>query len=557
MKLVTLRSRTLFATSLFLCGATPRFALSADVPESSLVGWVADVRGVPVSGALITLFGQGLRGGGLIGFSDTLGHYALVGVPTGSYTLRVIEHSHQPATARHVTVLPNQETLYSFILAPAIGQMSASESVERERELDWLLRHKRRSVLEDSDDQAVEPVAAPTVRPAAIDGAVELMTSPGTIGSLDNPGLGGTPFSWSVIRLRGRLAGAGDWSMSGLVSQSDTSNWRMAGQLNLEQWEGHVVRVGTGYSTWAPRNLITGYGTILGTGAVFAEDEWRVSDAVTSNVGVRYSYVGFVNDRNQIDPHVSVAVQSASGMRYKASASTLTVTPGGDLLTIYPQAPSATLSLAASDPTLRPERVLRCSVGGERTLAGTTVGVKLLTEATEAQLMNTFDRPNSPDGLHVSNGHDLSTRGVAVTVSRQMGKMVGASVTYTYGQASRPDVGAADPVIFMNFRDAEFQDMVARFEFVSPSDTHIAAFYRINSLRGQSAVPGAIAATNSRFDIQLRQGIPFLGSLTRADWELLVAIRNLFYEEDQAGVLDEFAVVNPPRRILGGISVRF
>jgi outer membrane receptor protein involved in Fe transport len=533
-------------------------ALSAE-PRTSLVGWVADVHGAPVSGALITLFGQGIRGGGLIGFSDNLGHYTLDGVPTGSYTLRVIEHAHQPATAHHVTVLPNQENLYSFILAPAIGQMSASESVERERELDWLLRHKRRSVLEDTTEvvEAHEAAGPSALKPPSIDGAVELMTSPGTLGSIENPGLGGTPFSWSVIRLRGRLADAGEWSMNGLVSQSDGANWRMSGEMNLEQWEGHVVRVGTGYSTWAPRNLITGYGTVLGTGAVFAEDEWHLSDAVTTNVGARYSYVGFVSDRNQVDPHVSVAVKANDGMRYQAAVSTLTVVPGGDLLAIYPEAPSAALSLAAGDPTLRPERVLRCSVGGERTLGSTTVGVKLLSESTTAQLMNSFDRSMSPDGLHISNGHDLSTRGVAVTVARQIGKVVGASLTYTYGQAYRPEVGVADPVIFMNFHDADFQDMVARVEFVSPSDTRLAAFYRINTLRGQSAVPGAIGATNSRFDVQLRQGIPFLGTLTRADWELLVAIRNLFYEEDEAGVLDEFAVVNPPRRILGGISVRF
>jgi hypothetical protein len=45
--------------------------------------------------------------------------------------------------------------------------------------------------------------------------------------------------------------------------------------------------------------------------------------------------------------------------------------------------------------------------------------------------------------------------------------------------------------------------------------------------------------------------------VTRADWELLVAVRNMFYEPAEAGALDELAVVAPPTRVLGGISVRF
>jgi hypothetical protein len=45
--------------------------------------------------------------------------------------------------------------------------------------------------------------------------------------------------------------------------------------------------------------------------------------------------------------------------------------------------------------------------------------------------------------------------------------------------------------------------------------------------------------------------------LTRADWELLVAVRNMFYEASQAGFLDELAVQDPPTRVVGGISVRF
>jgi hypothetical protein len=49
--------------------------------------------------------------------------------------------------------------------------------------------------------------------------------------------------------------------------------------------------------------------------------------------------------------------------------------------------------------------------------------------------------------------------------------------------------------------------------------------------------------------------LPFDGS----DWEVLVAVRNLFREDlgDGVGVYDELLVVKPPKRIVGGLLVRF
>jgi hypothetical protein len=542
------------AAGVFLASFAPGRVALAEGMGSTLIGSVADVQGAPVAGALISLFGQGIKGGALVAFSDQSGRFVLSALPAGSYTLRAIERSHVPSPARSVTILPNQDTLYSLVLARVIGQISDFEAAERERQLDWLLRHKRRSVLEDRDP-AAQSSDTSVATPVALAGAVELMTSPGTFGSADNSGMTGTPANWSVIRLRGRIPGTGEWAVSGLVSDAEGTNWRMAGELNWQRWDGHSIRIGTGYGTWVPRNFVLGNNAGFGAGAAFVEDQWRVSDSVTTTLGARYSYIGFVSDRNQVDPRASVVFQGRDGTRYEASVARMTVTPGGDLVAISNQGPSAALSLAVTDPALRPERVLRCRVGADRAFGATSVGVHLLAEETSEQLLNNFDRPDS--AVAISNGRDLSARGVAFSVGRQLGRVVGASVVYTYGQASHSEVGM-DQGLFMNIRDAEFQDLAARFEAVlSSSDTHFAAFYRINTMRGRPEALGPQSSTNSRFDIQLRQGLPLLGSLTRADWELLVAIRNLFYAADEAGVLDEFAVLNPPIRVVGGISVRF
>ena len=89
----------------------------------------------------------------------------------------------------------------------------------------------------------------------------------------------------------------------------------------------------------------------------------------------------------------------------------------------------------------------------------------------------------------------------------------------------------------------------------------MAALCRLNALSDSSLSASAAgpraSSTSTRFDVQLTQGLPFLAPLTRADWELLLAVRNMFYEASQAGFLDELAVQDPPTRVVGGISVRF
>jgi hypothetical protein len=118
------------------------------------------------------------------------------------------------------------------------------------------------------------------------------------------------------------------------------------------------------------------------------------------------------------------------------------------------------------------------------------------------------------------------------------------------------EVGAL-PDLFA-YHDADFHDVVTRLEtFIDWSDTRVVAFYRLNSLSPAVEGKKASRVANTRFEVQLRQGLPFLGALTRADWEFLLAVRNLFYETSEGATLDEVAVLNPPKRVLGGISVRF
>jgi hypothetical protein len=110
-----------------------------------------------VAGALVSIFGKGIRGGSLVTLADAQGQFVLPSLPAGSYTLRAIGSGHEASAAQHVTVLPNRDALFTLSLNPVGSrpeERAVDEESEAEREWRWLVRHKRRSVLETIGQEA-------------------------------------------------------------------------------------------------------------------------------------------------------------------------------------------------------------------------------------------------------------------------------------------------------------------------------------------------------------------------------------------------------------------
>jgi hypothetical protein len=543
-----------------------------------VMGWVEDPRGAPVAGALISLFGRGTGGTGLVTLSDSSGRFFLPSLPAGSYTLRAMGRNRLAAPARQITVLPNRDFSFTVALKPELEApeeqaaedeaSSASQSSRRER--NWLLRHKRRSVLEAKNQgtgfEQTWAVPAPSRLLASwipdLGGTVEVMATPP--GPWSETVSGDLP-SMSVVRLKGRIAGSGRWALGGLVSESEGTAWRMAAEFVTEPLEGHELQIGTGYGTRFVRPVLPTEADRLhdrSVGAVFAQDRWELAEAVTASVGTRFSYIGFLDDPLHLDPSASIEVKRDDHTRLVASFAARTMAPGGDLLTLSTLATGPAFTYAEMDQGLRPERSIRVELAVAQDFGATSLRAHTFYEGVRDQLANVFDQVGGADDvatLRILNAGRLESRGMGVSVGHRFGRFVNGQVTYTYGHAWRATpldgvTPAEASVPILTFREGDFHDVVARVETViEDTDTRVVAFYRLNQLSGSAEQ----ASRARRFDVQLSQGLPFLGALTRADWDVLVAVRNLYYEAGEGAILDEQAVSNPPKRVLGGIAVRF
>jgi hypothetical protein len=545
-----------------------------------LVGWVEDTRGTPVAGAVISVFGKGIRGGSLFTLADSEGQFILPGLPAGSYTLRAIGKGHAPSPARRITVLPDRDSQFTLSLLPrdeadsAEAQASEEDPGATHREWLWLLRHKRRSVLEATDYELptgaeaaafalAEAAPAPVIL-GALGGRVELVATSsgtgetGTASRLAASGLGS-------LELRGQLSEGVRWSLGGLLAEHEGRTWRMASEFVIEPGGGHLLETGGGYGAGLVRAPVPGsedLGPERGSGALFLRDRWSLGRMMTASVGTRYSYLGFLRNSNHVDAVIQIEVKGDAKTLVRGSLGTRSLAPGGDLLTLSTIAATPAISWASFDDDLQPSRTLRYEMGIERSLGGCTrIGAVAFREETRNQMWGTFEDGGA---LRIGNVGDLSLGGLGFTLGQRFGDLLSGSVTYTFGQGRRPRRVAFAPhwqPAGLAVEEAAFHDVVARIEtFIDGTGTRVVAFYRVNATSDEEAAGAGAArtsATTTRFDVQLSQGLPFLQPLTRAEWEILLAVRNLFYEASEGGFLDELVVQDPPTRVVGGISVRF
>jgi hypothetical protein len=478
---------------------------------------------------------------------------------------------------------------------PASDESAQGDGAEDGGETAWRLRHLPRSILKEVAAEDVwvrharlEPRAdwfgrsSGSVGPAALFGKLALSGQINllTTGSFDNPGglLGDNGAHSVAFASVGTQAAGGAWAMQGAMTQGDLASWFVAGSYKSIDSASHAYELGLSYSTQrydggnaAALSAIRANARNVGT--VYGYDEWTVSPRLVLGYGTGFARYDYLSGSGLWSPRVSVTVP-LNGIRVKAVASDRAVVPGAEEFAPSVAGlwlpPERTFSSLAHDGAFRPERTRHVELALERDLAaGVTVSVRGFRQRVNDQLIEMFgvDLPGRPETVlghyFVGSAGDIDARGWGAGMTQEVPGYLRTTIEYTVATAywsPSPD-GAT---FSRGLRSASLSpenvyDLQTTVEGTIPQTaTKILVKYRMDTAFW-SAVADRLSTpnANTRFNVRVNQSLPFL-RFSNADWEALVDVRNMFRDANAlASLYDEALAVRAPKRIVGGLLVKF
>jgi hypothetical protein len=472
-------------------------------------------------------------------------------------------------------------------------------------EVAWRLRHARRGILKDVDvpDEIIVGDTPPNASafggsvldvmsgsPArlanlfagtAFSGQVNLLTT----GSFDSPQqlFNGDNFSRSIayLSLGAPVGDRADWTVRAALTQGDIASWILAGEYTTRAPARHRYEVGWSYSTQrydggnvaALSNVTDGS---RNAGLFFGYDTFSITPGITLMYGARYAHYDYLDDRSLLSPRVSVTVEPFDHTRFSGSVSHRVVAPGAE--EFMPRMESGVWlppqrTFASLDPSqaLQAERTDHVEVGVERDIASATVSLRAFRQRIADQQVTLFgiDMPAAAAHLghyFISNAGDLEASGVSAGIRAAIGSRVHGSVEWStarghaLGGENLSYLWVVAPSAIRGDLD-RIHDLSTAIETEVPETaTRVIVLYRISNAFARPISASANAdrpAVDARFDVQVRQSLPFMDFST-AKWEMLVGVRNFFRDTapDQS-VYDELLVVRPPKRVIGGLTLKF
>lgn len=473
-------------------------------------------------------------------------------------------------------------------------------------EVAWRLRHARRGILKDvtiPDDLLAEDTPTPDANVFGRSGVLGWATGPSarlaanlfggapvsgqvhllTTGSFDTPQqlFSTDSFSRSVayVALAAPMGDA-DWKMRGAVTQGDFSSWIVAAAYTTRVPARHRYDVGLSYSSQrsdggnATTLMRDMSGSSRTAGAVYGVDTFAITPAVALTYGARVSKYDYIDGRGLISPKVALTLLPADRFRVNAMLSRRTLAPGAEEFQPPSDSPiwlppQRTFSSLIEGRPLQAERTRHMELEVERDLAAATVSVRGFRQHVDDQLVTMFgiDKLDAaaPRLGHyfVSNSGDVDATGWSAALRAPFTERVHGSIEYTLTRARwNPSADLAYLVLFApsttRLQSERIHDVTTTIETEVPeTSTRVLVLCRVsNSFARPSGSPDR-AALDSRFDVQVRQSLPFM-DFSAARWEMLLAVRNFFRETSlESSVYDELLVVRPPKRIVGGLTLRF
>jgi hypothetical protein len=576
-------------------------------------GRVTDEVGQPLDGAVISALG----GTTAFAVSDKAGQFTLKQLPPGPYLVRVHLAGFLAARSTMVNVRPSARSASSFRLrregapgAPRVTEASVAaiganpnpeKSGERdESELGWRLRHLKRGVLRDVDTLAGVPrdddwfitdsfeflgrAVGTSARAAkslfgdlSLGGQVNLLTT----GAFDNPlqllQLDRTS-SVAFFSVGASVADHGDWNVRAAMNQSDLSSWMLAGSYVVKAQVPHQYRFGMAYSlqryeggnTAALQALSD---TARNVGSVFAYDEWRISRYVSIGYGGNYARYDYMDGASPFSPSLTATFTPTASWRLRASASRDVSAPGAEEF-IPPSSaeylpPQRTFS-PLSSAGIRMQERQNYEFGIERVLNGATLAVRAFEQRIDDQTVTVFGLRRSDAAslghYYVGSAGDAIVHGIGVTFTHALADNIRGSVDYSLATANWTD--RSDPVEYAVLTSwipsavrpttERIHDVTTSLETEIPhSATRVVVLYKLNNAFAAGDRQTTTPAFGARFDLQVNQALPFM-NFRASQWEMLVGVRNLFHESlASTSIYDELLVVRPPKRIVGGLTVKF
>jgi hypothetical protein len=487
--------------------------------------------------------------------------------------------------------------------AGAAGTTGAVDSDDH-GEVAWRLRHARRSILKDAtlpadllagdapaDANAFEP---PTFFDRAVGSPARLATNffTGTpfsgqlnlltTGSFDTTQQLFTTdnFSRSIayLALGAPVGEHADWTVRAALTQGDIASWIVAGEYTTRAPARHRYDLGLSYSTqrYGGGNFATLRDVTDGSrnaGAIYGFDTFSISPIVTLTYGGRYARYDYLEAGSLISPRVALTVEPVDHFRLSTMVSSRAVAPGAEEFMPRMDSgvwlpPQRTFSSLTTGRPLEAERANHVEVEVERDLASATVSLRAFRQHVADQLVTLFgiDMPGAPALGHyfLSNAGNVDASGLSAGVRTAIASRVHGSVEYSLTRAhfnSTDNAGALLQFAPSAVRpDTErIHDLATSIETEVPeTSTRVVVLYRVsNAFAHAAASTQQTPALDSRFDVQVRQSLPFM-DFSSAKWEMLIAVRNFFRETaaDQS-IYDELLVVRPPKRIVGGLTLKF
>ncbi|MCC7035590.1 MAG: TonB-dependent receptor [Acidobacteria bacterium] len=590
----------------------------AATSTGQIIGQVADDAGNPLDGVVVSALGSTTA----FAVSDRLGQFSLRQLPPGPYLLRAHRQGYLSVRGTIVEVRPAGRTPSSFTLrregepssprvaeagmeATAIGAAPAEPTDERsESDLAWRLRRLKRSILRDTTAMAgglpaddgvsfADPfeflgrafessarAAGALLADISLDGQVDLLTT----GAFDSPAellqLDRTR-SVAFFSVGSNVGDHGDWAVRAAMNQGDLDSWIVAGSYQARAGSPHRYQAGMSYSLqryWGGNAaaLAAVPDTARNVGSVFAFDEWTVRPGLSIGVGATYAHYDYLVEPSLLSPRVNATYALGRVWRVRGLASRQLSAPGAQEFLPPTRAswlpPQRTFSPLSRDG-FRTQGLAHYEIGVERMWNGATLGVRAFHQNVDDQSITMFGL-RSPDGPPEAIGHyrvgtvgDASIQGVGVSFTHALLPHVRGAVGYSLASAQWTDgppptdlarLARLVPGAVHGSGRERVHDVTTSVETEVPQTaTRLVLFYRVSNAFIRPDDPEQPRGLDGRFDLQVNQALPFMNFL-RSEWEMLVAIRNMFHEAMAgASTYDEILVVRPPKRIVGGLTVRF